>query len=150
MTLAADGTRLEGEDLFLAADGGPQVRTEQDRYAVRFHLHPSIKATRLTDGHGALLIMPNKEAWTFHAGEHRVHLEDDVYLAGNGGPRRAVQMVINGHARSAPRVTWSFQQDRPPSALATAARRAAAREAEPQAAAVIVQFSARREARRSG
>ena len=99
VTLAADGTRLEGEDLFLAADGGPQMRTEQDRYAVRFHLHPSIKATRLTDGRGALLIMPNKEAWTFNAGEHRVHLEDNVYLAGNGGPRRAVQMVISGHAR---------------------------------------------------
>ena len=131
VTLAADGTRLEGEDLLLAADGGPQVRTEQDRYAVRFHLHPSIKATRLTDGRGALLIMPNKEAWTFHAGEHRVHLEDDVYLAGNGGPRRAVQIVISGHARLEPRVTWSFQQTSA-SALATAGGTRRAREAEPR------------------
>ena len=37
----------------------------QDHFAVRFHLHPSIKATRLTDGHGAVLMMPNKEVWTF-------------------------------------------------------------------------------------
>ncbi len=129
--LATDGMRLEGEDLFLDADGGPQVRTAQDRYAVRFHLHPSVKATRLTDGHGVLLIMPNREAWTFHADENRVQLEDDVYLAGNGGPRRALQMVINGHARSAPRVTWSFQQTTT-GAHAAAGTTRRAREEEPR------------------
>ena len=131
VTLAAHGMRLDGEDLFLTADGGRQVRTAQDRYAVRFHLHPSVKATRLTDGHGVLLIMPNREAWTFHADENRVQLEDDVYLAGNGGPRRALQMVINGHARSAPRVTWSFQQAAT-GALATAGTARRAREEEPR------------------
>ncbi len=131
LVLAADGSRFEGEDLFLAADGGPQVRTSQDRFAVRFHLHPSIKATRLTDGRGVLLMTPNKEVWTFSAGEDRVELEDSVYLAGNDGPRRAVQMVINGHARSAPRVTWSFQQANP-AALATAGTTRRAREEEPR------------------
>jgi uncharacterized heparinase superfamily protein len=40
VTLAADGTRLDGEDLFLAADGGAQVRTSRIAIAVRFHLHP--------------------------------------------------------------------------------------------------------------
>jgi uncharacterized heparinase superfamily protein len=129
VTLAADGTRFEGEDMFLAADGGTQLRTNQDRYAVRFHLHPSIKATRLTDGHGVLLMMPNKEVWTFNAGDDRVQLEDSVYLAGNDGPRRAVQMVIHGQARSAPRVTWRFQQANP-GALAAATRRT--REKEPR------------------
>ena len=131
LVLAADGTRFEGEDLFLAADGGPQVRTSQDRFTVRFHLHPSIKATRLTDGHGVLLMMPNKEVWTFSAGEGRVELEDSVYLAGNDGPRRAVQMVINGHARSTPRVTWSFQQANP-AALATAGSTRRPRDDEPR------------------
>src|SRR5580692_12671740 len=86
VTLAADGTKFEGEDLFLAADGGTQIRTEQDRYAVRFHLHPTIKATRLTDGHSVLLMTPTKEAWTFSAGEDQVQLEDSVYLATNESP----------------------------------------------------------------
>ena len=31
LVLAADGTRLEGEDVFLAADGGAQVRTTPRR-----------------------------------------------------------------------------------------------------------------------
>jgi uncharacterized heparinase superfamily protein len=133
VTLAADGTRLEGEDLFLAADGGPKVRSNRDRYTVRFHLHPLIKATRLTDGHGVLLMLPNKEVWTFSAGEARVQLEDGVYLAGSDGPRRAVEMVISGHAQSAPRVVWSFQQANSGAAAAAgAARRARAEEEEPR------------------
>ncbi|MDR3422322.1 MAG: heparinase II/III family protein [Xanthobacteraceae bacterium] len=131
LTLAADGTRLEGADLFLAADGGAQIRTSEDRYAVRFHLHPLVKATRLSDGHGVLLLMPNKEVWTFSAGDDPVQIEDSVYLAGNDGPRRAAQVVIHGHAREKPRVTWSFQQaSSRAEATAGAARRA--RDEEPK------------------
>jgi uncharacterized heparinase superfamily protein len=110
VTLAADGTRFEGEDLFFAADGSPEIGAAQDRYAVRFHLHPSIKASRLTDGHSALLMMPNREAWTFSASESGLALEDSVYLAGSEGPRRTTQIVIHGQARSVPRVAWRFQQ----------------------------------------
>jgi uncharacterized heparinase superfamily protein len=131
VTLAADGARLDGEDLFLAADGGPQIRAKQDKYAIRFHLHPLIKASRLTDGRGVLLMMPNKEVWTFSAGDHRIHLEDSVYLAGNDGPRRAVQLVISGQARATPRVVWSFAQaNAGPLATPGAARRV--REKEPR------------------
>jgi len=116
ITLAADGTRFEGEDLFLAADGGEQIPSTQDRYTVRFHLHPSIKASRLTDGQGVLLMTPNREVWTFSAGEGRVQLEDSVYLSANEGPRRTAQIVIHGEARSAPRVTWRFAQSTPAAA----------------------------------
>ena len=131
LVLAADGTRLEGEDLFLAADGASQLRISQDRFSVRFHLHPSIKATRLTDSHGVLLMMPNREVWRFSAGEDRVDLEDSVYLAGNDRPRRAAQMVISGHARSAPRVAWSFQQANA-GAMASAGAARRARDDEPR------------------
>ena len=32
---------------------------------------PSVKANRLTDGHGAMLMLPNKDVWTFNAYEDR-------------------------------------------------------------------------------
>jgi len=131
VTLAADGSKFDGEDLFLAADGGTQIRAKQDRYAVRFHLHPAIKATRLTDGHGVLLMTPTKEAWTFSAGEDQVQLEDSVYLASNESPRRTVQLVIHGQARSAARVVWRFQQATA-AALATAGGARRTREEEPR------------------
>jgi uncharacterized heparinase superfamily protein len=129
IVLAADGTKFEGEDMFLAADGA-QIRTSHDSYAVRFHLHPSIKATRLTDGHGVMLMTPNREVWTFSAHEDRVELEDSVYLAGSDGPRRTVQIVIHGHARETPRVLWTFQQTSATSLAAAAKQRT--REDEPR------------------
>jgi uncharacterized heparinase superfamily protein len=113
VTVAVDGTRLDGEDIFLAADGGSQIATAQDEFAVRFHLHPTVKATRLTDGHGVMLMTANKEVWTFSAHEDRAELEDSVYLASSEGPRRTAQIVIRGHARTASRVQWSFQQANP-------------------------------------
>ena len=94
----------------------------RDQFAVRFHLHPSVKANRLTDGHGVMLLLPNNEVWTFNAYEERVELEESVYLAGTDGPRRTVQMVIYGHARSVPRVHWSFQQADPAAVEAAAPR----------------------------
>jgi uncharacterized heparinase superfamily protein len=122
LMLAADGTRLDGEDMFLAADGGGQVRSSRDEFALRFHLHPTVKATRLTDGHGVMLMTPHKEVWTFSAHEHRVELEDSVYLAGSEGARRTSQIVIHGHARRAPRVHWSLQQANTAGAASTVRR----------------------------
>ena len=46
-----------------------------------------------------MLMLPNKEVWTFNAYEDRVELEESVYLAGPDGPRRTVQIVIYGRAR---------------------------------------------------
>jgi uncharacterized heparinase superfamily protein len=109
LMLSNDGMRLEGEDIFLDADGEPRVRSERDEFAIRFHLHPTVRATRLTDGHGVMLVTPNKEVWTFSAYQDTVELEDSVYLAGSEGPRRALQLVIRDHARNAARVQWLLQ-----------------------------------------
>ncbi len=109
LVLAKDGTLLEGEDVFTAADGGAQIRNSRDVFAVRFHMHPSVKVARLADGRGVMLTTPNKDVWTFSAHGDRVDLEDSVYLAGTEGPRRTTQLVIHGRARGVPRVRWSFQ-----------------------------------------
>ncbi len=133
LTLAADGTRLDGEDVFLAADGSAQPRTPHDKFALRFHLHPAVKATRLGDGRGVMLMTTSREVWTFNAPDDRVALEDSVYLAGTEGPRRTTQIVVHGEARSAPRVTWSFKQTSPPAFVGSgAARRAREAEDEPR------------------
>jgi uncharacterized heparinase superfamily protein len=106
--LSADGKRLDGEDVFAGAHGEALSTRRGDAFAVRFHLHPTLKASRHSDGHGAMLVLPNKEVWTFDAYEEKVELEESVYLAGPDGPRRAVQIVIHGRARDVPRVQWTF------------------------------------------
>jgi uncharacterized heparinase superfamily protein len=108
LKLALAGNRLDGEDLFIATDGDMIPADVSDEFAVRFHLHPAVKANKLTDGHGAMLMLPNRDVWTFNAYEDRVEIEESVYLSGADGPRRAVQIVIYGRARKIPRVHWTF------------------------------------------
>ena len=115
LMLSADGRRLDGEDSFTPAVG-EAIAPGRDQFAIRFHLHPSVKANRLSDTHGAMLMMSNKEVWTFTAYEDRIDLEESVYLAGNDGPRRAVQLVIHGRARNVMRVQWTFAMSTPTAA----------------------------------
>jgi len=127
LVLSPDGEKLEGEDLFTPAKGD-DMPAGRDQFALRFHLHPSIKANRLADGRTAMLLMPNKDVWTFSAFEDRVDVEESVYLAGPDGPRRSVQVVVYGRARKVMRVQWSFAHV--PAAALAAARRD--RSEEPQ------------------
>ncbi|MSP45966.1 MAG: heparinase [Xanthobacteraceae bacterium] len=108
LKLALAGNRVDGEDQFVSIDGGVIPSDLPDEFAVRFHLHPVIKANKLTDGHGAMLMLPNRDVWTFDAYEDRVEIEESVYLSGADGPRRAVQIVIYGRARKIPRVHWTL------------------------------------------
>jgi uncharacterized heparinase superfamily protein len=115
LLLHSSGTRLDGEDIFLPTTGNMLPSNARDEFATRFHLHPSIRANRLADGHGVMLTMPNRDVWTFSAHEDQVELEESVYLASQEGPRRTVQIVIYGRARNVPRVLWTFSQLAQPS-----------------------------------
>lgn len=96
---------------------------------LRFHLHPSVKANRLTDAHGVMLVLPNRDVWTFEAPHDKVDLEDSVFLAGSDGPRRTSQIVIRQQRKDSPSVRWSFTRSSA-SASVTNARRDARREPE--------------------
>jgi uncharacterized heparinase superfamily protein len=108
LLLTADGNRLDGEDVFASEHGEALPAGRPDAYAIRFHLNPAIRASRITDGHGAMLMLPNRDIWTFDAHEDRLEIEESVFLASPDGPRRAMQLVIYGHARKVPRVRWTF------------------------------------------
>jgi len=127
LMMSQDGTRLEGEDNVSPAPGG-RVKGEGD-YALRFHLHPSVKASRLSDARGVMLVLPSRDVWTFEALDDKVELEDSVFLAGNDGPRRTSQIVIRQDFRQVSSVRWSFARSSA-SPAATAARRSALREPE--------------------
>ncbi|MGY3694361.1 putative heparinase superfamily protein [Bradyrhizobium sp. USDA 3240] len=128
LMIAQDGTRMEGEDSLSPAPGGRIKGSEAD-FALRFHLHPSVKASRLSDARGVMLVLPNRDVWTFEALDDKVDLEDSVFLAGNDGPRRTSQIVIRQDARQAATIRWSFVRSST-SATATNARRNARREPE--------------------
>ena len=116
--LNADGRALDGEDSFQPSDGRALPAKAPDEYVIRFHLHPAIKANRLADGHGVILLLPDKELWSFATMGEMVQIEESVYLAGPDGPRRTVQIVIYGHVRETPAVRWSLRHTPPVAATA--------------------------------
>ena len=123
-----DGTRLDGEDTISPAPNA-RVRNNETDYALRFHLHPSVKANRLSDARGVMLVLPNRDVWTFEALDDKVDIEDSVFLAGTDGPRRTAQIVIRQDTRHASSIRWSFTRSST-SPAATNARRNARREPE--------------------
>jgi uncharacterized heparinase superfamily protein len=125
--LSGDGARVDGEDALETIAGG-DLRGDDD-FVVRFHLHPNIKASRLSDGRAVMLVLPNRDVWTFEALDDQVELEDSVFLAGSDGPRRTMQVVIPARARQAPQVRWSLARSAASPAV-TPARRSARREPE--------------------
>jgi uncharacterized heparinase superfamily protein len=128
LMVAPDGSRLDGEDTLSPAPGG-RIKGSETDYALRFHLHPAVKASRLSDARGVMLVLPNRDAWTFEALDDRVELEDSVFLAGNDGPRRTGQIVIRQDSRQAGSIRWSFVRSTT-SAAATTTRRNPRREPE--------------------
>lgn len=103
LELKADGRVLAGEDDFACAhaDANPA-------YALRFHLHPDIRAGRSQSGHGITLTLPDRETWTFAVEGAEAQLEESVYLPDPDGPRRTSQIVVYGRVNHQPRVAWSL------------------------------------------
>ncbi len=107
--VSTSGRDVRGEDRFFAdLDGGANI--EAVPFALRFHLHPSVKANVSKDGASVMLVLPDRHGWRFSARGGRVRLEDSVYLLGHGGPRRTQQIVVVGIVGRPDRVNWAFKR----------------------------------------
>jgi uncharacterized heparinase superfamily protein len=104
--LSKNGTRLDGEDVFLPVAGRKASRRTKDDFAIRFHLHPNVKASRLADGCTVMLVLPRQQGWLFSAPDARVRVEESVFLSSSDGPRRTSQIVITGQVRQSSRILW--------------------------------------------
>ncbi len=108
--LDQDGGDLRGEDSFNQALSSGARTQGGHEFCIRFHLHPGVRATTAKDGNSILLILPNHVGWRFNASGARVTLEDSIYLADSGTPRRTRQIVIHGHVSDTSVVKWAFKK----------------------------------------
>lgn len=99
--LAADGDDLRGEDELTGAGGRI--------FAVRFHLHPRLRASLLAEGAGVLLRTAAGSGWRFRAEGGAIALDDSVYL-GDGAPRRTRQIVVSGPLGGGALVKWRLHR----------------------------------------
>ena len=107
--LDADGKDLRGEDRLVPEGPIPDVALDP-AFAIRFHLHPSIKATLSRDGACVMLLLPNKVGWRFSARGGRLSLETSIYLPDSKSARPTQQIVISGVAGRPDRVLWAFKR----------------------------------------
>ena len=103
------GDDFRGEDR-LTRDAASDPALTGLPYVLRFHLHPSVKATLSKDGETVMLILPNRTAWRFAAKGCVIDLTDSVYLAGLPQPRRTQQIVLKGVIGRHDRLHWAFRR----------------------------------------
>ncbi len=107
--LASDGHDLRGEDRFT----GPQntaEKSEDTSFAIRFHLHPAVKATISQDGSSVMLLLPDRSGWRFTAKGARLALDESVYLVDRPTPQRSLQIVLSGFAARGHMINWAFKK----------------------------------------
>ena len=92
------GNDIRGEDILSVPAGYVPIRHDQISFAIRFHLHPSLKTTLARDQKSALLLQPGKKGWHFRTDAGQLSLEKSVYLAEGSKPQRCEQLVIYGKA----------------------------------------------------
>ena len=110
--LTRDAAVLEGEDAFRPAGKGA---LRPATAAIRFHLHPSVRATRTGESTVRLAGAGGAKAvdWEFTADGGGLALEESVFFAAVEGTRRTEQIVLRvalaAESRTAEtRVTWRF------------------------------------------
>jgi uncharacterized heparinase superfamily protein len=93
--LSADGRQMWGQDAAAPPLGGARAGLKPVAFAVRFHLHPGVRAER-SDVHQMTLTPPNGPAWNFVTDARRMELEHSIYLSAAAGPQRTRQIVLYG------------------------------------------------------
>jgi uncharacterized heparinase superfamily protein len=106
VTMSPQGLMVTGADRLVAA--GKHLVGNLP-FAVRFHIHPDVRVSRL-EGGGVLLKLHGGEGWRFRCGGGELRVEESVYL-GSGVVRKAEQLVISGVVNQSPaEVAWVFEQ----------------------------------------
>lgn len=106
MALASDGHRLDGLDL-LTETG--RRKTAATPYALRFHLHPSVRPRVAGDGASVRLDAPHGDSWLFEADVPAV-IEPSILFAAAGGPRPTSQVKIAANSGTRQEIRWSFRR----------------------------------------
>jgi len=93
--LSPDGGDLRGEDMFLGPEGKPVAHPDK-RFIIRFHLHPTVKATLAQSGQAVLMRLPSGRGWRLRAAGAGIGLAESIYLGEEGRQRRTEQIVLVG------------------------------------------------------
>lgn len=113
--LSRSGDDLRGEDRLTAPPAGLA-----SSWRLRFHLHPSVKASMARDGKSVIIALSNREGWRFRCNAPGLSIERSVYCGQGGanlggGPASCEQIVMHptGLEPALPQdivLRWSFKR----------------------------------------
>jgi uncharacterized heparinase superfamily protein len=106
LAMSKDGVTVHGLDALLDAD--PKRPAGAVPYALRFHLHPSVRATLDAGDASVALDLPNGASWRFEVAGHHLALEDSIFYAAPDGAGRTRQIVIEARSSATREIAWRF------------------------------------------
>jgi uncharacterized heparinase superfamily protein len=110
LSLSDAGDRLEGVDSFLTPSGNQVSRSGKDAFAIRFHLHPSVRTTRSDDGRKVMMELPDGERWEFETDTLEVEIDESILFTANRGTHATDQIVIHGRVQHVQSVAWQLHR----------------------------------------
>ncbi|HET9273635.1 MAG TPA: heparinase II/III family protein [Methyloceanibacter sp.] len=114
LLIAPNGLLISSEDKLTAPAGlkSPDGAMIGGEYAIRFHLHPTVRAELTPDGTAALLKLKNGETWRISSNAPETRLEESFFLADARGPQPTQQVVLGGMMGEAfeVRVVWNIER----------------------------------------
>jgi uncharacterized heparinase superfamily protein len=115
--VAPNGLLISSEDKLSAPVGlkSPEGDLIAGAYAIRFHLHPSVRASMAADGQSALLTLKNGETWKIGSNAPETKIEESFFIADARGPQATSQVVLAGFVGEASevRIVWTIERMTP-------------------------------------
>ena len=108
--LSNDGSRLSGVDRVVPR--GRKADAPAAPLALRFHLHPAVRATVDAEKKTAMLALASGASWRFETSGD-LSLSESIYCEGGDVIRKTSQLVVSGTANAEPvEFTWSLARVR--------------------------------------
>jgi uncharacterized heparinase superfamily protein len=112
--IAPNALLISSEDKLSAPAGlkSPDGAMIGGEYAIRFHLHPSVRAEMALDGASVVLKLKNGEAWRIGSNAPETRIEESFFLADARGPQPSSQVVLGGMMGEATevRIVWNIER----------------------------------------
>jgi uncharacterized heparinase superfamily protein len=113
LLIAPNGRLISAEDKLSAPQGlkSPENLIAGD-YAIRFHLHPSVRSELGSNGQSVELTLKNGEAWRITSNAPETTIEQSFFLADARGPQPTSQVVLSGLMGEATevRIVWNIER----------------------------------------
>ncbi|MEM7464002.1 MAG: heparinase II/III family protein [Pseudomonadota bacterium] len=110
LVLGKQGCSFMGIDRIKTSDGRIMKNAGNQSVAIRFHLHPSVSASKMQDGRTIHLSCARGQSWRFVCTDTAPQIEESMLFAVPGGSRRTSQIVLNVPGTRAQEVRWLFER----------------------------------------